>query len=504
MKSRNFILVVVVSLVLMFTTTNRIQGKQLDLSPFIYYFSEADGGFVIESADGKDKTVLIDYSLPSLERPILVEGPGWSPSGIWFAWTIINSDYGAVSPVGQAFIYNRLTHQTISLVDTLQEQITIKLNWSPTSDLLLVEKTNFSQVQQMSIVESKASTIVIFDPINQIPRVEIEGFADRARWVIDGNYVLLKDFYDADREEVFEMVLLSPDGQQESIPIIADRLCYDRTYIASEQKQWLIYPAENNRLMLLDTLENTIQEIDNQFSSVIQYIVWHPQGDYALVFTGNECDSEPFQIWLVSITKVTLELIEDSGDLIPVYTSPSSYWSDSGEFALVLDTNGKIGVLSTKTEDITYFANADLFYTWEWQADEKLFIASADTVFEYDLTTSTLKSQKLPVLNNIFRLSLSGNQEMIGIIGFPTLILNNEFKIIAEIDLLLDKNFSGGELPIEDILWHPQSNYAFIYAREGNRIFLNILNSENMFQRELTDRVSLSPAGFGWLPEVTQ
>ena len=61
-------------------------------APFIYYYSDSLQAFIIERADGTDSQILIAFTPPPAwdwenSQPMVVIGPGWSPSGNWLAWT---------------------------------------------------------------------------------------------------------------------------------------------------------------------------------------------------------------------------------------------------------------------------------------------------------------------------------------------------------------------------------------------------------------------------------
>jgi Tol biopolymer transport system component len=65
-------------------------------APYLYYFSDLLHAFVIERADGTDSRVLADGVTPDDNNA--VRGPGWSPSGKWFAWTSTGGSTSAERP----------------------------------------------------------------------------------------------------------------------------------------------------------------------------------------------------------------------------------------------------------------------------------------------------------------------------------------------------------------------------------------------------------------------
>lgn len=63
---------------------NSIFGESAAL--YIYYFDHEDMAFVIESVEGNNREILANFSTLDVETEYVL-GPGWSPSGNWFAYT---------------------------------------------------------------------------------------------------------------------------------------------------------------------------------------------------------------------------------------------------------------------------------------------------------------------------------------------------------------------------------------------------------------------------------
>ena len=60
------------------------KGSQ-STAPYLSYFDDERGAFVIERADGIDSRLFGEGLMPKGTNS--VDGAGWSPSGKWFAWT---------------------------------------------------------------------------------------------------------------------------------------------------------------------------------------------------------------------------------------------------------------------------------------------------------------------------------------------------------------------------------------------------------------------------------
>ena len=98
-------------------------------APYIYYYSEALNGIVIERADGTDSRI-IGQGLVD-EDVNFIYGPGWSADGTWFAWRTtwegINGKGYVISADGK------------SQLDMLSRfPVVNSMLWHPTENILLV------------------------------------------------------------------------------------------------------------------------------------------------------------------------------------------------------------------------------------------------------------------------------------------------------------------------------------------------------------------------------
>ena len=102
-------------------------------APFLYYYSPIHNAFVIERADGTDRRILAEHHLP--ETGTSIHGPGWSPSGLWFAWDDLN--YPRYTDSSTLYVVGADGGEVMTW--TINERGSIRgLQWSPTADMLLV------------------------------------------------------------------------------------------------------------------------------------------------------------------------------------------------------------------------------------------------------------------------------------------------------------------------------------------------------------------------------
>jgi len=103
-------------------------------APYIYYYSDALNGLVIERADGTDSRV-IGTGLAG-ERLYRIDGPGWSSDGTWFAWHkwSRNRIWSTVDSVYAIHVSGER-----NLVNQLQDYgCVLWLEWSPNTNMLIV------------------------------------------------------------------------------------------------------------------------------------------------------------------------------------------------------------------------------------------------------------------------------------------------------------------------------------------------------------------------------
>jgi hypothetical protein len=121
----------VISLLLLSTTL--VSAQQETAPPYLYYYSRILGGIIIERADGSDSRLIgADVIPPGMTG---LSGPGWSPSGRYFAASGVDyQDYGTAP--GAAFVINTNGESQVSWLQFVLYGG--PMAWSPEEDLLLV------------------------------------------------------------------------------------------------------------------------------------------------------------------------------------------------------------------------------------------------------------------------------------------------------------------------------------------------------------------------------
>jgi hypothetical protein len=122
-------------LTLAFVGINRpLQAQSDSPPPYLYYYSQLLGGLIIEHPDGTDsRQIAADVIPPNLTGLV---GPGWSPSGKYFAaYGVDYSGYGGYN--ASAYLIDLNGHPVAPWLNNID--LTSSMQWSPPGeDILLV------------------------------------------------------------------------------------------------------------------------------------------------------------------------------------------------------------------------------------------------------------------------------------------------------------------------------------------------------------------------------
>jgi hypothetical protein len=108
----------------------------VDDVPYIYYYSGALNGIVIERADGTDSRIIGQGLVDDAASIYGVQGAGWSPDGRWFAWSVLRPGVSLYTAAGEGYITSADGETTLSLSDYYPCVFSTK--WHPTENILFV------------------------------------------------------------------------------------------------------------------------------------------------------------------------------------------------------------------------------------------------------------------------------------------------------------------------------------------------------------------------------
>jgi WD40 repeat protein len=233
-----------------------------------------------------------------------ITGPGWSPSGEWFAWSFRNSARRPPEDAA-ALVVNRTGNSNFALLDGAGS--VDNLRWSPSEDKLLFQRfpTGEDSIFRYYVWNAETqATSLIFQTTN----------LSTLRWLPSGEYIVA---YSISNEADNTMTLLSSDGE-----IILERQVAPLTYSGASlclpgwsSDNRVIYLDPNLNLVVEDIVTNTRLEFDFPEDYLIG-IDWSPDGDYAFIYGSDSCER-------VSITSQSPVWLFDNieGELISLATS---------------------------------------------------------------------------------------------------------------------------------------------------------------------------------------
>lgn len=83
----------------------QISAKKEQL-PKIYYHSIENNAFIIERADGSQREIMAEYTIPESDLSYVITGPDWSATHRYFAWTLASNQFGSFIPVSSGFVFD--------------------------------------------------------------------------------------------------------------------------------------------------------------------------------------------------------------------------------------------------------------------------------------------------------------------------------------------------------------------------------------------------------------
>lgn len=470
-------------------------------APFLYYYNQAQGAFIIERADGSDSRILANFEIspsqPDQEVHPIIVGPGWPPSGQWFAWRE-STNYGGVS---SAHIVNKDGH-AITILDDAYVAV---MKWSPTDDKLLVTR-------RASGEQPFWYDVYIIDPQNPDHPVQIRDSLqynvpsyDYTDWTPDGRYVVQ---YSMDKLGDSKMEMATVDGTITTRDFYRSEIDCGIPAWSSDSKVAYV-TADRKAFILENTVTGEVSQLQPPTGN-IQRMVWSPDGRNILSFASTDCSkfAEDLDMWLASTQGITL--IAEHVKLPFSSTLPYQFlnlgeWSQDSHYAyftsadelFVLDafTKSIVSNVSQKKGDIISIA---------WLSDNQLaFIQTA----QYNLDALDPDSQKIaPLLpENTFlvqKFTLSPDAGYIAYSGQGFHIANLQTQQTVDVDVSRgipgEINY-GDNGYIREIRWHPSEDWVIVETGDHfGPVYVS--NADGSIQRTLTVCAS-NPSCFGWLPE---
>jgi WD40 repeat protein len=480
--------------------------------PYIYYYDNDLYVFVIERANGEDRHVLGEGLMPTAsENPLEfhVDGPGWSPSGEWFAWTATDNWGFESIPTYRPYVVHAADNVPFTGLDALED---VELAWSPNEDLLLVgaqhENEARTDIHRYAALVNPA-TGEIHPALDQTsPLTDPEPYGpsvDRpiVHWIQDGAYGVVEIIQRDGEQASRPIYLFAPDGSftERQFPALLTATSeYWISSVAVSTSGKVAYPTEAG-LTVEDLISGEVQQFDLKVDALTNFL-WSPDGQRALLWGEGQ-----FSLYTGDdLITLSTEVIPGWPDFYP----NAAYWSPDGTHALISDgvttvyhVNAAQGTLEALSETAAYDVNwywldghtAAIQFQAETAEEAHPLIALVD--FEAD-TTTQLETRGFSYA--AFRFSPDRSQFAYVMDG--PVLYDLESQTYQDIRPSYEgyNSLLGGEVE-----WHPDGEWLFVYedalvAGGGTLRDLGVVRADGSEYHDLSWQPDPNRVALDWLP----
>ncbi len=504
------------------SVVNGQAGGENSDAPYLYYFSNDLNAWVIERADGTDRRLLGQGLMPDeLDE---VYGPGWSPTGKWFAWQGTKRSFLGPEPTPHAWIVSA-DGQTLAAEFT----DVAEMHWSPTEDLLFLVQTNGLFYHRLEMVYARYS---LFDPNTGTIIASVSTVTSdydrwpRLVWTPDGQYAIARATnYSSNRTRYY---VFDGTGLQRMalIPTIIHRPPSALGYVAYWTEH--SFKIENILTGEHQTLSSDTISVPKDIPYTNEYAgQWSTTGQYALYVLR---DGENNVAWLLDLIKAKWDMLTTCllpgstsyfGNYAPQF-SPDDHYLAYFEYAdcedgpndptplikpinldLFTGTSHAIPTMPLTTESST-----GLFWV-----DETSLVLSAlftdaapnhrrQVNVTIDAITENVSYFELPIDLNYTVPHFSPDGRYVASVWFGPVVLELETSQKQEFrpDSRGWNSISGGQ-----ILWHPDSewlligDYALVAGGGTGGVWVSVMRPDGSGRRELNYCSTLGSC-VDWLP----
>lgn len=456
------------------TPTSPAVHAQTSSAPYLYYYSDVLHAFIVERADGTDSHVLAEGVMPPLHEGadgVEIDGPGWSPSGQWFGWSLAEESRDNLLSVAPIPYLINLDGRRFDLPAGLTN---FALAWSPQEDILAVAAHWFSQAgtsgtfhTYFALIDPNTSQSVVLVEENQPADFSpLDPFASppAITWTADGQHAII--YYNERSND--------PNADPSRTHLLI--LNREGTTTALNRPFW----------PLLDSWW-----ISTAWVSAQGYVFYRENDAFVL---EN----------LISGERQTVEASPDERWEI--------YWSPAGNHALLVESDGMAYHLNPADAALTPLAQIDGSVTgetgWYWLDDQHVVIATLTdeataehTITTFDLASGTQTSVSATVpQSRFFRLSPAGDALAFINVG-PTIVdLQTGTALEARPDADSYFSIDGGE-----VVWSADGEWLItqdeaLLAGGGYPRHLGVIGRDGTGQRDLSYVLRGTPYAIDWLP----
>lgn len=494
------IMLVAISLTVLLSGVHVGKAQQSDI-PYLYYYSWAEQGFMIERADGNDQHFL-PAPLKSSDHDLL-GGPGWSPSGKWITWWS-RRDAGNInrtSALGYIMSSDGQAHS--DLLDGMSN--IIQMAWSPRGDYLSVVTTptltNNLDTYDIFLFDVNAPQMITRYTIQQ--QVWLDTF-----WSGDGQtFIVCRN----DRVGTKQIDILKMDGTRAER--LAERQPFRAVHWHPDGRLGYIDPI-TSRLLLEDLLSGTITEIPLNDANV-NMIEWNPNGESALYYV-SEPDTSTADLWLLNQDGTqTLIAPQVDTDIVASLWSPDGQQAiftqnvqDQKQFILFDLPTQEIHPITFPEDDWHFLESSTQYATHVAWREHTIWVSTDEGVYQYanGVTEAVENAISSPFPSPdertlLFNGNCTGRPDRDSWENPPCLLdrASSQVQMLAPASHIYHMPYKAFQAT-----WHSDSEWVLLeeFRQPGGSFYpqISVTSADGRLHRELTGSC-YGESCYGWLPE---
>lgn len=516
------------------TPAQALPPRQTTDIPYLMAYNDLPAPhFVIERADGMDSRTFGEGLMP--DDTNVVSGPGWSPSGQWFAWTA-NTSYLESNRGSTAYM---LSADGQTRPTGLDDMGRISLAWSPNADMLVVagllnppvivyddeqgyvtQNNSDTLTMRMGLFDSTTdSFIVVQDMPAPYERDQLLEVGFRVKWREDGQYAFVQtDAVDENGVASVRFYSLGMEGQisfrdYDPATLLKEDITAYYTDVMLTTRGEIARQPRPDTVEFEDIVTGRPALRLQILTESIEKVRWSPDGAYASLLTSKPCDEPDCRkpaLWVYSRSENDSELLVWAQSApFTVYPAPdfSRYVyiesRSDGEYAMYVDFT-EADPLEVQRID------PDAEYTFvRWTNSNRFVIPLDDQDRGVGLFAAYEVLDSTPVELGQFT---ARTYDLL-----PPLAPNRPIALIAwdTVDLVDVTNGDMTRLPPDprryftnpygDARWHPTQDWALLeenaaVAGGGAPIYTGVVNADGTVRRMLGGCIAATSICVNWLP----
>jgi WD40 repeat protein len=491
---RRFLLLLILCAILL-PSRSTITAQENELAPYLYYYSSEYNAFVIERADGTDSRLFGDELMPP--GTDYIEGPGWSPSGRWFAWSssIMEGDCAMPGDLLPHAVYVDGTRR----VETLDQFTDVGLSWSPVDDLLLAVDTSPGEhtIQTVAVIDVERDSLLIsFElPFESISGAFPYQSSVYALWAVDGQHIII--YRSTSDHTDFWYFGIHGDYITTNLPY----------RILSISPAGTVVFRQGNHLVADNILTGESHSFDLPTDSGVD-IIWDHTGERMIVQQSLD-NNDQAELWLWIPEENVLELLDLQGYVVG-YTDPWSlddqqlmFWGSDGAFYVMDISTHRTQQITDRPPDTSLITNLSQF-EWYWLNNEVVQVVRIyDGKAHYCLVQTSTGEQLgcVPFVHYNSRPGFSSDYRTTAYVYDEVMIrdlASGEECILPPNSKTFDMTVEGGEILWHDSDWFIIKDEATV-AGGGGGYYTAVVRADGTDYREL-DHAWYNEMDTNWLP----